>query len=157
MRNQRGVTLVELLIVILIMVGVSTIGFQLFSYSTNMTKTVAAENELQREARFLLETISNVVRDGGKITEDSTANKTIIADKLDQAQIVYDSVTETLTFIPSNSTLSENISSFNVTEKPISLNRTKMAYSIELVLQKDDFQFAVSTEVFNDLDKRVRY
>lgn len=67
MRNQKGVTLIELLIVILIMVGISALAFSLFSYGTKMERTVAKDNELQREARFIMETISNTVRDGQEI------------------------------------------------------------------------------------------
>lgn len=137
MRNQRGVTLIELLIVILIMVSISALAFTLFSYGSKMERTVAKENELQREARFIMETISNTVRDGQEIN----------------SKIVYSNGEIKLA---SGAVLSKNVTTFTVTEQLVE-GGTKKRYKVTLVLEKDNHEYKVSTEVFNDAQKRVRY
>lgn len=133
MNNQKGVTLIELLIVILIMVGISTLAFSLFSYGTKMERTVATENELQREARFVMETISNAVRDG-----ESINNK-----------IVYSNGEIKLT--SNGNVLSKNVKEYKVTE--ISSGKFK----ITLVLVSGTHKYEVSTEILDHTEKRVRY
>lgn len=137
MRNQKGVTLIELLIVILIMVSISALAFTLFSYGTSMERAVAEENELQREARFIMETISNTVRDGNEIN----------------SKIVYSNGEIKLV---SGTVLSKNVKSYTVTEQLVE-GGTKKRYKVTLVLEKGDHEYKVSTEVFNDAQKRVRY
>lgn len=137
MRNQKGVTLIELLIVILIMVSISALAFTLFNYGSKMERTVAKENELQREARFIMETISNSVRDGEEIS----------------SKVVYSNGEIKLV---SGTVLSKNVKSFTVTEQPVD-GGTKKRYKVTLVLEKDDHEYKISTEVFNDAQKRVRY
>jgi len=137
MRNQKGVTLIELLIVILIMVGISALAFSLFSYGTKMERTVAKDNELQREARFIMETISNTVRDGQEIN----------------SKIVYSNGVMRLV---TGTILSENVKSFNIKEELVD-GGTKKRYKVTLELENDDHEYKVSTEVFNDEQKRVRY
>ncbi|MGG7619359.1 prepilin-type N-terminal cleavage/methylation domain-containing protein [Bacillus coreaensis] len=137
MRNEKGVTLIELLIVILIMVSISALAFSLFSYGTNMERTVAKENELQREARFIMETISNTVRDGQEIS----------------SKIVYSNGEIKLVSGP---VLSKNVKSYTVTEQLVE-GGTKKRYKVILILEKDGHEYKVSTEVFNDAQKRVRY
>jgi prepilin-type N-terminal cleavage/methylation domain-containing protein len=136
-RNQKGVTLIELLIVILIMVSISSLAFSLLSYGTKMERTVAKENELQHEARFIMETISNTVRDGQEIS----------------SKIVYSNGEIKLV---SGTVLSKNVKSYTVTEQFVD-GGTKKRYKVSLILEKDAHEYKVTTEVFNDSQKRVRY
>lgn len=133
MRNQKGVTLIELLIVILIMVSISALAFSLFSYGTKMERTVSNENELQREARFIMETISNNVRDGEAI--DST--------------IVFSN--GELKLSSTGSILSKHVKEYEAVEL------TDGRYKVTLVLENGNHLYELSTEVLDNTEKRVRY
>jgi prepilin-type N-terminal cleavage/methylation domain-containing protein len=133
MRNQKGVTLIELLIVILIMVSISALAFSLFSYGTKMERTVSNENELQREARFIMESISNAVRDGETI--DST--------------IVYSN--GELKLSSNSSVLSKHVKEYKA------LKLSDGRYKVTLVLENGDQKYELSTEVLDNTGKRVRY
>lgn len=134
MKNQKGVTLIELLIVILIMVSISSLAFYLFSYGTKMERAVATENELQREARFIMETISNKVRDGEDIDK-------IIAYSNSEIKLATGSV------------LSKNVKKFDVAKELLTENRKK--YTVILELEKNGHRYELSTEVFNDPAERI--
>lgn len=134
MKNQKGVTLIELLIVILIMVSISSLAFYLFSYGTKMERAVAIENELQREARFIMETISNSVRDGEAINN-------IIVYSNREIKLV------------SGNVLSQNVDYFQISEKDLTDGRKK--YTVLLKLEKNDHSYSMSTEVFNDSSERI--
>lgn len=133
MNNQKGVTLIELLIVILIMVSVSALAFSLFSYGTKMERTVAQENILQGEARFIMETISNAVRDGKDVSSKlSLSNKHLRLE---------------------SSLISSNVKKFDFFEDTANPNQ----FIVTLVLENDGFEYTVSTKVSTNGEERVRY
>jgi prepilin-type N-terminal cleavage/methylation domain-containing protein len=64
MNNQRGVTLVELLVTITIMVVVLTPIISLVNVVLTTHNDVSESNELQHEARLIIEYMTHKVRDG---------------------------------------------------------------------------------------------
>jgi type IV pilus assembly protein PilW len=64
-RRQRGLTLVELLVSIVLMLLVSIATVALFSVSSSTYKTVDAGQELQDNARFAMHIISEAARSAG--------------------------------------------------------------------------------------------
>ncbi|MEB1807666.1 MAG: type II secretion system GspH family protein [Bacillaceae bacterium] len=66
MKNQKGVTLVELLIVILIMGVITTVAITLVSVSMKSEREVSSQNQIQREARLIMEFMTERMRDGAK-------------------------------------------------------------------------------------------
>ena len=63
MKNQRGVTLVELLVIIVIM-GVIFVPISLMlNYSLETEKEVSIKNDVQREARLIMEYVTEKMRD----------------------------------------------------------------------------------------------
>jgi prepilin-type N-terminal cleavage/methylation domain-containing protein len=133
MRNQKGVTLIELLIVILIMVSISALAFSLFSYGTKMERTVSNENELQREARFIMEIISNAVRDGEAI----------------ESKIVYSN--GELKLSSNGSVLSKHVKEYKA------LKLSEERYKVTLKLENGNHKYELSTEVLDNTEKRVRF
>ena len=65
MKNQHGVTLVELLVAILIMTVISGVSIMLLNLSLTTESKVSIDNQLQREARFAMERVSETLLDGG--------------------------------------------------------------------------------------------
>ena len=55
MKNQRGVTLVELLVIIVIMGAIFIPISMMLFYSLETEKEVSINNDVQREARFIME------------------------------------------------------------------------------------------------------
>jgi prepilin-type N-terminal cleavage/methylation domain-containing protein len=133
MRNQKGVTLIELLIVILIMVSISALAFSLFSYGTKMERTVAIENELHREAHLIIETISNKVRDG----ENLEINKNLT---LSNKELKLNSIV-----------LSNHVKKFKFEPDAIDPNQ----YKVELMLEMDSHEYKVSTKVLANGEERI--
>ncbi|MDC3416976.1 hypothetical protein NC799_08575 [Aquibacillus sp. 3ASR75-54] len=144
--------MIELLVVIVIMVVISTVVFRISSYSMKMERAVAVENELQREARFIMEQISNIVRDGGTLEivsldeSDITDDKIIVRDKNGVEKLSYQY--KQLKLEPGGNILSDNIDQFDVT--------TGSEVKIKLVLKDKNNQYEVSTNVTNDFNNRVR-
>ena len=74
MRSQKGVTLVELLVVISIMGAIFVLISSLLNYSLKTEKEVAAKNEVQREARFAMEYITKQMRNKDIYWHDDGTN-----------------------------------------------------------------------------------
>ena len=63
MKNQKGVTLVELLVIIVIMGAVFVPISMMVNYSLETEKAVSAKNDVQREARFIMEYVTEKMRE----------------------------------------------------------------------------------------------
>lgn len=61
--NQKGITLVELLAVIVLMVAITAPIVSLVFYSLKTEQEVSAKNDVQREARFIMEYMTEKMRD----------------------------------------------------------------------------------------------
>jgi prepilin-type N-terminal cleavage/methylation domain-containing protein len=71
MKNQRGITLVELLVTISIMVIVVTPIMTLVSLVLTTHNDVSESNELQHEARLMIEYMTQKVQDGASWDTDT--------------------------------------------------------------------------------------
>ena len=69
MKNQRGVTLVELLVVILIMGAIFVPISMMLNLSLKTEREVSIKNDVQREARFIMEYVTEKMRDSNNELE----------------------------------------------------------------------------------------
>ena len=63
--NQKGVTLVEVLVTLLLMTLITPVIIGLVNLSITTQKEVVINNGLQREARFIVEQVTDKVRNNG--------------------------------------------------------------------------------------------
>ena len=80
MKNQKGVTLVELLVTVLIMTVILSVITSLVNVALQSEREVAIKNELQREARFIIEQVTEKMRDGNTASFDSGTNQVLFSD-----------------------------------------------------------------------------
>lgn len=64
--NQKGVTLVEVLVTLLLMTLITPVIISLVNLSITTQKEVVINNGLQREARFIVEQVTDKVRNNGE-------------------------------------------------------------------------------------------
>ena len=62
LKNQRGVTLIELLVIIVIMGAIFVPISMMVIYSLETEKEVSIKNDVQREARFIMEYMTEKMR-----------------------------------------------------------------------------------------------
>jgi len=98
MKNQQGVTVVELLVAILLMGVILTPITFLVSHSLTTEREVAMKNDLQREARFIMGQISEKMRDSSNYWFEADGNWVLCeyADETDSCNRTY------LTYSPGN-------------------------------------------------------
>ncbi|MCL7748096.1 PilW family protein [Halalkalibacter alkaliphilus] len=76
LNNERGVTLIELLVTIVIMVAVTTPIVMMVSLAMNTEREVSVQNDIQREARLIMERVTEKMRDKNVIwTNAQSENK----------------------------------------------------------------------------------
>ena len=80
MKNQKGVTLVELLVTVLIMTVILSVITSLVNVALQSEREVTIKNELQREARFMIEQVTEKMRDGNTASFDSGTNLVSFSD-----------------------------------------------------------------------------
>ncbi|GLB58380.1 PilW family protein [Cytobacillus sp. NCCP-133] len=78
--NQKGVTLIELLVTVTIMSAVLSVSILLVNVALKSEQEVTVKNELQREARFIAESVTEKIRDGVKASYDAEAGKIVFSD-----------------------------------------------------------------------------
>lgn len=67
MNSQRGVTLIELLVTVSIMAIISIPVFMIVNNTMKVHQDTSIRNQLQHEARFITQYMSEKVRDGATI------------------------------------------------------------------------------------------
>jgi prepilin-type N-terminal cleavage/methylation domain-containing protein len=67
MNSQRGVTLIELLVTVSIMAIISIPVFMIVNNTMKVHQDTSIRNQLQHEARFITQYMSEGVRDGATI------------------------------------------------------------------------------------------
>jgi prepilin-type N-terminal cleavage/methylation domain-containing protein len=125
MRNQRGVTLVELLVVIAIMGAIFAPISIMVNYSLKTEREVSAKNDVQREARLIMEYITEKMKDKDTYWYDNGANWILSEYDFKTAKwsnpiLTYDKSNKMYLGTTNGSVLSENIT-FNTDPKPVDL------------------------------------
>ncbi|WP_428909282.1 PilW family protein [Niallia sp. Krafla_26] len=145
MNNQKGITLVELLVVITIMSFAIFVPMSLFNLSIKTEKDVRIENELQREARFVIEYITKHVRDGAFFEKEPTVGGDIFLkveneDSTITSLLQYDSSANKVYLDPeySSQIISQHIVEFTWDD-------TSNLLYLKFVL--DNIDYEVSTEI----------
>jgi prepilin-type N-terminal cleavage/methylation domain-containing protein len=139
MSNQRGVTLVELLVTITIMVVVLAPIITLVTVVLTTHNDVSESNELQHEARLIIEYMTLKVRDGA--SWDPTTKKLVSES---QVEMWYDENNGRLFRGDTGSNvLSEDVQLFSVHD-----NGNKL--TVHLVLYKGAFetQYELNTTIY---------
>lgn len=143
MNNQRGVTLVELLVTLSIMVIVTTPIVTFVSLFLTTHQDVSESNELQHEARLITEYLTQKVRDGA--SWNGTVKK-LISDQ--RVEMWYDESNRRLLRGDSGShVLSEDVETLTVQDDGKKL-------TVYLVLEKEGFgrRYELKTTIY----KRVK-
>lgn len=84
MSDQRGVTLVELLVIVLIMGAIFLPISSLVMVSLNTENEVSSKNDVQREARFIMEYMTDKMRNKNVVwVDEGTQWKLMCKDSLD--------------------------------------------------------------------------
>ncbi|ARK31604.1 PilW family protein [Halalkalibacter krulwichiae] len=110
MNNQKGVTLVELLVVIALMTVITMVAVSLVSYSLKSEQVVFHKNDTQRQARFLMEYMTREMRDGARWIENKDLG-TLELRKNDKTLLIYkEKMTTILLINGSNQVVSESAS-----------------------------------------------
>ena len=81
--NQKGVTLVEVLVTLLLMTLITPVIISLVNLSITTQKEVVINNGLQREARFIVEQVTDKVRNNGEeitASYEKTNKKILFSD-----------------------------------------------------------------------------
>jgi prepilin-type N-terminal cleavage/methylation domain-containing protein len=145
-RNQRGVTLIELLVTITVMGIISTPIFMLVNNTLQVHQDTSIRNQLQHEARFISQFMSEKVRDGAIIDRSGSTWK---LKKGNQTFITYDEIAKKVYFKGGATVLSSNIVEFDVgdgtdTEK----------IDVRLSLEDQGRTFNTNTTIYYDPMKR---
>jgi len=123
MRNQRGVTLVELLVVIVIMGAIFVPISIMLNLSLETERVVSAKNDVQREARLIMEYMTEKMRDKDTYWYDDGTNWVLCKYDFETSTwsnpiLTYDKVNKMYLGTTSGSILSENII-FNTDPRPL--------------------------------------
>ncbi|WP_078430213.1 PilW family protein [Alkalihalobacterium alkalinitrilicum] len=150
MRNQRGITLVELLLTITIMSMISIPVYMLVNSTLKVHQQTSIDNQLQHEARFISQYMSEKIRDGAQIY--NTPGKWELR-KDGEVFIRYDEVTKEVFLKDSGHLLSNQVESFDVTPEPA---EDPVKYNISLSLQNRDQSYRLQLTVYNNAYSRYK-
>ncbi|WP_338470409.1 type II secretion system protein [Niallia sp. XMNu-256] len=153
MKNQSGVTLIELLIVIFLM-GIIFIPISnLVILSLKSEKDVSIKNEAQREARLVMEVITEEMRDSNVewVPYDSLDSANNSKKLVDQSNLNdpidllhYNNNGDKGIIVKDGVILSTNIKEFTVIE-----DLENDLINIKLIIQKSDFEFELQSDIIH--------
>jgi prepilin-type N-terminal cleavage/methylation domain-containing protein len=109
--NQRGVTLIELLVTITVMGIISAPIFMMINNTLQVHQDTSIRNQLQHEARFISQYMSEKVRDGATIHRSGSTWK---LKKGNEIFITYDENGKKVYFKDGANVLSSHIVEFDV-------------------------------------------
>ncbi|MDE5412434.1 PilW family protein [Alkalihalobacterium chitinilyticum] len=150
MRNQRGITLVELLLTITIMGIVSAPVFLLVNSTMKVHQETSIDNQLQHEARFITQYISEKIRDGARI--QSSADSWELR-KGSEVFIRYNHSLNEVYLKDGDTVLSSHVEHFEVHPEPI---ENPVKYNVSLRLKNRDRTFQLETTVYHDANSRFK-
>ncbi|WP_209121985.1 PilW family protein [Alkalihalobacillus sp. BA299] len=148
MRNQRGITLVELLVTITIMTVISVPVFLLVNSTLKVHHETTIDNELQHEARFITQYMSEKMRDGAEFYFSSGSWE---LSKGNDLFIRYDDLSNVVYLKDGDHELTRHVEFFTVTPEPI---ENPKKYNVTLLLKSRDRSFQVQTTVYYDAHSR---
>lgn len=153
MKNQRGVTLIELLVIIVIMGAIFVPISMMLIYSLETEKEVSIKNDIQREARFIMEYVTEKMRDSNiywDTIDPEPVNKTRILYSFEDIglpnKILHYTKNEDGTGIMSieGMDVSENVKEFTVTE-----NKSKTMINIKLIIEKSGYELKLQSDIIH--------
>jgi hypothetical protein len=152
MKNQKGVTLVELLVIITVMGIIFVPISNMLLVSLKSEKEVSIKNDVQRETRLIMEIVTAEMRDLD-IEWDTygTGSKKLTDTKDARIILEYHEPTSNSKGIMEKDgvILSENIKEFTVTE-----DLENDLINIKLIIQKSDFEFELQGNIIHpDIDR----
>lgn len=147
MKNQRGVTLIELLVIIVIMGAIFVPISMMLIYSLETEKEVSIKNDVQREARFIMEYVTEKMRDSNIVWNiyGSESKQLIDESKPSSPKVLLDyqkSSDSKGIITKDNVVLSENITEFTVTDNG-------NVITVKLVIEKLGFEFELQSDIIS--------
>ena len=147
MKNQRGVTLIELLVIIVIMGAIFVPISMMLIYSLETEKEVSIKNDVQREARFIMEYVTEKMRDSNIVWNIYGSESKQLIDEsnpsLPKVLLDYQKNSGSKGIvIKDNVVLSENITEFTVTENG-------NVITVKLVIEKLGFEFELQSDIIS--------
>ena len=158
-RNNKGFTLLELIISIFILTTVIFVGYRVINKSTidiknqgNINKGQLTMNDMNEYLTKDLERASNVVissnypMEQNILTDDSTQENTITNEKLETEFTRYLDETEN-----DLSTEKKFIYSYNIDYKKDENNIKKIIYNVEIIKDKNNYKYSILREATNEI------
>ncbi|WP_088103716.1 prepilin-type N-terminal cleavage/methylation domain-containing protein [Halalkalibacter urbisdiaboli] len=152
--NQKGVTLIELLVIIILIAAISAPIFALVSYSLKTEREVATRNDIQREARLVMEYITEKMRDRGNYWFDDGTNwilcsYDLVTNRCSNTLLTYESTSNQMRFEEGSRVLANDVT-LTLTPAPISMSlstgeREVLVNSLEV--QEVTFEIQRSSQV----------
>ena len=157
--NNKGFTLLELLVSIFILTTVIFLGYRVINKSTidiknqsNINKGQLTMNDMNEYLTKDLERASNVVissnypMEQNILTDDSTQENTITNEKLETEFTRYLDETEN-----DLSTEKKFIYSYNIDYKKDENNIKKIIYNVEIIKDKNNYKYSILREATNEI------
>ncbi len=138
MRDNRGFSLIELVIAVAILAVIAVLVVTFLMTSTGSYKNVSSETELQFEAQLAINQIHDLVVDANKSVKKQGANSLLVENNDVIYEISYDPdaciiyLTKIKAGNSETSVLSEYVTSFHAT-----VDETKGRVSIGLTMKRD--------------------
>lgn len=147
MKNQRGVTLVELLVIIVIMGAIFVPISMMLIYSLETEKEVSIKNDVQREARFIMEYVTEKMRDSNIVWNVYGSESKQLIDESNPSSpkvlLEYQKSSGSKGIITKDKVvLSENITEFTVTDNG-------NVITVKLVIEKLGFEFELQSDIIS--------
>lgn len=148
-KNKRGVTLVELLVTITIMTIISVPIFLLLNSTTKLHQETSIDNQLQHEARFISQYMSEKIRDGAVFIVEANGWQ---LQKDSNVLFSYDSVAKEIYLADTTNSISSHVENFTVIAE--SVNNNPIKYNISLILMHQDRTYQLNTTIYRNPNSR---
>lgn len=155
MKDQRGVTLIELLVVILVMGIIFVPISNLVMISLKTEKEVSIKNDVQREARLIMEYVTEQMRDSKIEWDDYGSGSKRLINQEDSSELLdYQHPNGSSKGIMKKNgvILSENIAEFSVDEDP---DNTELL-NVKLIIEKSGYEIKLQSDIIHPNKKRFQ-